>query len=229
MDWKEFLKPTKEKIVLSIFIILVWIGIGFLLNALRSDVLVITLPGIGGSAALETFIIIFGVCLETLLIYPFASALYNLWHNRGKKISTRKTIFCLLVFNPLSIAIILNIIYFLFLTGFILPQYTNCGIKILNVLPNSPAQQAGLHAGLLLASVNGQIVETESKFFEVLKNTKPGDKFFINSYLNDSLYTKLEGNGLMITLGKHPSNASYGYLGIEGRQGFTKNGYPCKQ
>ncbi|MFH1126496.1 MAG: hypothetical protein V1718_00105, partial [archaeon] len=59
--------------------------------------------------------------------------------------------------------------------------------------------------------------------------TKPGDRIIINSYLNGSSYSSFYDDRFAIVLEKNPlEDVSYGYLGVNLTQRFTKTGYPCR-
>lgn len=235
LKWKkeitDFFKPNKTKILLSFLTTLIWFMIYHFL-------VMLTNPNVTVLEILQTYFNISGIFNFLFIVlwsYPFASALYHLWswYKKGKlksAIMKKKVLLCIIVFNPITLTLITGVLYsyLIFSTISQLPDI-ECGIHILDVFPDSPAERAGLHSGLDIITVNGEIMETVSEFTDLIKNTKPGDKIFISDYLNGSTYTTLHKNKIEIILEKYPSgNNNYGYIGVNLTQRFTKDGYPCR-
>jgi len=217
VNWKEFLRPKIGKILLSFLITLAWIGIQFLIILIQNPGVSIRISQVSGGISFSftkpglaminaVSITLFGVLWGTLWSYPFASSLYHLWpqYKKGKLLSAikeKKILLGILIFNPSSLTIIGNILTFslIYFSLSISPDI-ECGVYILNVFPNSPAERVGLQAGSSISAINGEIIETVSEFSNIIKNTKPGDKITV-SYLKDSTFF----SGLEITLGENPS------------------------
>jgi S1-C subfamily serine protease len=54
-------------------------------------------------------------------------------------------------------------------------SFTGEGVKIASVSSDSPGEKAGLLAGDIITSINGETVKTLSEYSTILKNFQPGD------------------------------------------------------
>jgi len=229
MQWKEFLKPTIGKVSLSFLIAGLWRLITYYLLSITRDpnAIVLTIK-----PALPIMILDF--LFFVLLIYPLACSLYHLWpqYKKGNLLSAlkeKKVLFCIIFFNPYTLNIIFIIFYFLFLNLYSsnLP-YTECGVYIVDIVPDAPAEKAGLHPGITILSVNGETIETISEFSNIIKSKKPGDKIVVSSYSNGS--TINYGSNIAIILGKNPlENIDYGFFGANVTQNFVQSTSICKK
>ncbi|NOQ37277.1 PDZ domain-containing protein [archaeon] len=228
MQWKEFLKPTIVKVSLSFLIAGLCRLTYYLLSITRDpNAIVLTIK-----PALPIMILDF--LFFVLLMYPLACSLCHLWpqYKKGNlllALKEKKVLFCIIFFNPYVLKIVFFIFYFLFINLYIsqLPN-TECGVLLVGVFPDSPAEKAGLHSGITILSVNGETIETLSEFSNVIKSKKPGDEIIISSY-SDGLTTNY-GSNITIILGKNPSeNIDYGFFGANVTQNFVKSTTMCKK
>ncbi len=79
---------------------------------------------------------------------------------------------------------------------------------ILDVIPDSPAEEAGLEAGDVIAAINGQEVENSQEIIEAITGMELGDEILITV---DRPGESLEINA---TLGEHPEVENQAYLGV---------------
>jgi hypothetical protein len=84
------------------------------------------------------------------------------------------------------------------------------GLVILNVMPGSPAQRAGLRRGDIVKQVQNQPVEDYATFFQALNRQGQGGENLTLDVLREGKDQKIQ-----VALGR----------GIEGTQGFTENRY----
>ncbi|HEY65584.1 MAG TPA: PDZ domain-containing protein [Caldilineae bacterium] len=83
------------------------------------------------------------------------------------------------------------------------------GALIQEVMPDSPADEAGLRAGDLIIAVNGQAIDPEHPLNEIIGAYSPGDRVEI---------TILRGGREMtigLTLGEHPEDSERAFLGVQ--------------
>jgi PDZ domain-containing secreted protein len=79
---------------------------------------------------------------------------------------------------------------------------------ILDVIPDSPAEKAGLEAGDIIKAINGQEVENSEEIIEVITGMEPGDEI--------SITVERAGESLELnaTLGEHPEVENQAHLGV---------------
>jgi S1-C subfamily serine protease len=84
---------------------------------------------------------------------------------------------------------------------------------ITRVLPDSPADEAGLQPGGMIVAINGDEFQAEDELADIIQALQPGDEITIS-------VVRL-GNGdprqIKVTLGTNPENEDLAYLGIEYR------------
>ena len=86
-------------------------------------------------------------------------------------------------------------------------------LNILNVTKDSPADQAGLMAGMTVLSLNGTKIESQHQLQAYLSALEPGQTLSVATN---------KGN-FELNLTQHPNNASRGYLGVS----FGGMAYDC--
>jgi len=82
------------------------------------------------------------------------------------------------------------------------------GAWIREVIPNSPADRAGLQEGDLIIAVDGQQVDEDHPLQELIGQHEPGDRVRI-TYLRG-----MEEHAVKVKLGKHPDDPERAYLGV---------------
>lgn len=81
-------------------------------------------------------------------------------------------------------------------------------ITIAEVLPDTPAAEAGLQAGDVITAVDGESVDFPNKVQELIRGKNPGDTLTLTVQRGD------ETLDLTATLGEHPDAAGRAYLGV---------------
>ena len=109
-----------------------------------------------------------------------------------------------------------------------LPEGVNQAVVVGEVVPGSPAAQAGVQQGDLISQVDGQAVGTPQAVVEAVQSKKPGDTLT----LTVTRQGQQQPQTLTVTLGENPDKAGQAYLGvtIQGRiqinpQGGQPNRY----
>lgn len=82
------------------------------------------------------------------------------------------------------------------------------GAWIREVIPDSPADKAGLQEGDLIIAVDGQRVDEEHPLAELIGRYEPGDRVRI-TYLREE-----EKHEVRVKLGEHPDDPERAYLGV---------------
>ncbi len=96
-----------------------------------------------------------------------------------------------------------------------------CGVEILKVHPNTPAEAAALESGDVIIGFNGVIAQDFRTLDETLEKTKPGDPAEI-IYMRGSAFKIAR-----ITLAKNPDEPMIGYIGVQITTKFTTDPSPC--
>ncbi|MEW5986744.1 MAG: PDZ domain-containing protein [Chloroflexota bacterium] len=81
-------------------------------------------------------------------------------------------------------------------------------ITVAEVLPDTPAAEAGLQAGDVITAVDGESVDFPNKVQELIRGKNPGDTITLTVQRGD------ETLELTATLGEHPDDADRAYLGV---------------
>jgi len=82
------------------------------------------------------------------------------------------------------------------------------GAWIREVMPDTPADRAGLQEGDLIIAVDGQLVDEEHSLHELIGQHKPGDVVKI-TYRRGT-----KEHEVRVKLGKHPDDPERAYLGV---------------
>ncbi len=85
------------------------------------------------------------------------------------------------------------------------------GIKIVSVIPNYPAEKAGLTEGIIINKINNTQLNTTEDFINYLQKLKPNDHITL---------TTTNGKNYNLTLTESPTNKSMPYMGITHKQSF---------
>ncbi len=96
-----------------------------------------------------------------------------------------------------------------------------CGVEILRVHPNTPAEAASLKKGDAIIGFNGEIIRDFGALDEAMEETGPGDPAEI-------LYQRGKEFGIVnITLAAHPEEPGRGYIGVQITTRFTEDPTSC--
>ncbi len=82
------------------------------------------------------------------------------------------------------------------------------GALIQEVLPDTPADKAGLRVGDVITQIQNTPVDANHRLADVLAQYKPGQQTTLTIWRMGSTHT------VTVTLGEHPDNAQRPYLGI---------------
>lgn len=87
------------------------------------------------------------------------------------------------------------------------------GVLIVDVVPDSPAERAGLNEGDLLVALDGEALGPESDLAALIAEYEPGDEVTLEVA---ELGTRpgRRNREVTITLGEHPEAAGKAYLGV---------------
>jgi serine protease Do len=82
----------------------------------------------------------------------------------------------------------------------VLPGGSNGGAAAPAVVPNSPADKAGIKEGDIITKVNGQAIDTDHPLDATLSEFSPGDTVAVDVLRNGQSMT------IQVTLATRPSN-----------------------
>jgi len=89
------------------------------------------------------------------------------------------------------------------------------GALVLEVVPDAPAEAAGLQPGDVITSVDGEAIGGETTLADLLQAHQPGDTVTLQVQRGDS--DQPEELELSVKLAQHPDNPDQAYLGIQYR------------
>jgi S1-C subfamily serine protease len=98
----------------------------------------------------------------------------------------------------------------------VLPEFPS-GALITEVLPGSPAEEAGLQAGDVIMAVDGQPVGPDGALAELIARYEPGDRLTLEVQGADGVF-----RAVRVTLGQDPDAAGVPYLGVRYRPAFVQ-------
>lgn len=84
------------------------------------------------------------------------------------------------------------------------------GVSIVEIVPGSPADQAGLEAGERIVSLNGKSVEQPAVLIQMLSRLKPGDSVTVEVAGPDGTRREVK-----LELGEHPEREGYAWMGVQ--------------
>lgn len=101
------------------------------------------------------------------------------------------------------------------------------GMRVLDVVEGSPAEEAGLAEGDVIMSVEGEEINIEHPLAEIIRGYEVGDQIEIQ-IIHDGEESTLEA-----TLGEHPEDGDLAFLGVVGGpfharflgRGFSSEGF----
>jgi S1-C subfamily serine protease len=82
---------------------------------------------------------------------------------------------------------------------------------ITRVVPDSPADDAGLQSGGMIVAVNGDEFQAEDELTDIIQSLQPGDEITISVYQPGAG----DPRQISVTLGSSPDDKDLAYLGIE--------------
>ncbi len=212
MDLKEFLAPTKLKIILAILIV------PFVFNLIIKLCSIEIITPIAPPLFISVFsyefliyIIIPFIFLQIPFCYPIACLIailyYSLRKKQIKRLLNKKDLFyitgLIIIFNPVS--------YF-FLSYYIISSMAQpCGVSVSNIFIDSPAEKAGILPGSTIYYINEKPIYNPNSLQEILKNTKPGDKISLQIMLPNKKIHNIE---IILSTPPEGLNVKGGFLGI---------------
>ena len=101
-----------------------------------------------------------------------------------------------------------------------LPEGLSQAVLVSEVIPGSPAEQAGMQAGDLITAVNGDPVSEAEALVNIVKSLEPGDRLELTVYRANST----SSSTIEVALGENPGQAGAAYLGV--RIGTVSNSLP---
>ena len=96
--------------------------------------------------------------------------------------------------------------------GTVLPFDQNAFILI-RVIPDSPADEAGLKPGDMIIAANDQAFQAEDELADIVQSNQPGNELTLSLYEPGSD----EPRQVTVTLGENPNNKDQAFLGVEYR------------
>jgi membrane-associated protease RseP (regulator of RpoE activity) len=87
------------------------------------------------------------------------------------------------------------------------------GALIVEVVPDGPAEQAGLSEGDILIAVDGKALEADSDLAALIAEYEPGDKVKIE-VAEFGVRARKQGREVTVTLAEHPESKGKAYLGV---------------
>jgi len=107
---------------------------------------------------------------------------------------------------------------------FKLPEGIKGGVLIGNIKPDSPAENAGLRKGDLIAEIDGKPIQKPQDLVEIVRSHKPGDRLSLLVIRpGDEEPRKID-----VTLGEDPNQSGQAYLGVSVR-GFIRIDIPGEE
>jgi S1-C subfamily serine protease len=89
-----------------------------------------------------------------------------------------------------------------------IPRQFHMPAIVFSVVPDSPADEAGLQTGDIISEVDGEPVESRDQLIEMIGQKAPGEEVEL------AIQRGSESLTLTVTLAEHPDDSSRGYLGI---------------
>jgi len=99
----------------------------------------------------------------------------------------------------------------------VLPEFQRMGVSagalIVDVTPDSPAEQAGLREGDVLVALDGKALDEESDLAALIAGYEPGDEITLEvSELG--MQAADESREVKVVLAEHPDDEGKAYLGV---------------
>jgi len=191
----DLVKPSKTKVLASLLVSALLLALLFIFPNYVTQRLLSRSPG---ELAAD---IILNIGLFTLLYYPFSCGLIFFcgilkgWEKRRKAARSEYMVALLLVLvmNPLTLS--------LFYMRYMAPAppqtaQTPCGMEVVGFNDLSPAREAGVQTGEVIASVEGRETKDVQSFMAVLEGKRP----------KDTITVKTDRGGYNITLEEEPAS-----------------------
>ena len=212
MDLKEFLAPSKLKIILAILII------PFVFNLIIELYSIEIINPIAPPLFISLFsyefliyILLPFIFLQIPFCYPIACLIAILYHSLRKKqikgLFNKKNLLyitgLIIIFNPVS---------YLFLSSYVISSIAQpCGVFVSNIIIDSPAEKAGILPGSTIYYINEKPIYNPISLQEILKNTKPEDKISLQIMLPNK---KIYNTEIILSTPPEGLNIKGGFLGI---------------
>lgn len=182
------LKPTKEKITLSLFDALAMISIGLIIPSLGFQSVFL-----GKELAGQFFYLVSNLFFSFIVFYPLACGLIYFFRiitgkEKIKGLSLVMALLFIVTLNPITLSVVItNIVKKPQINP---PTVVNpktrqklCGLKILEITAPS-AKNAGLVVGEVIKTVNDNPVDTMDALTHALANKRPNDTLTVITNIN---------------------------------------------
>lgn len=81
-------------------------------------------------------------------------------------------------------------------------------VIVIDVIPETPADQVGLESGTIILEVDGQSLRSTQQLTDVIAGMKPGDTINLKVHMDGGIKT------IQVTLAAHPDDGDRAYLGV---------------
>ena len=116
---------------------------------------------------------------------------------------------------------ILTALILILIATFILNPFTHSLIAVhgisINIIPNTPADLAGLKSDMVITNINGVNITNSSEFMRFLNTTKPNQSVSVMVSYNPDPYVQPSNwsyQKFVVKLGSRPDNSTRAYFGI---------------
>lgn len=95
------------------------------------------------------------------------------------------------------------------------------GAEVAEVVPDSPADEAGLAVGDIIVSVDGELIGAGDNLASLVQTYEPGDRVVLGVMTGD----EAEPRDVTVTLGENPEQEGQAYLGIRYTPSASMRGF----
>jgi hypothetical protein len=215
MSFKDLLKPTKRKIITSLFISIIFITLFLVIKQLGYQKIFFNF-----NLTMQIFFVFINLLVLSLVYYPLSCGLLFFYEKSNKKTNKKgnrkaernqkvkdknsnlDSIFALLfilIFNPITLSLI-----YLGFTYFNQTFISEPCVKIIGFSESSPAKDSGIKLGEIILSVDESKIQNIDTFMHILTEKKPGDSISITTNSRNYTFNTIE----------NPSNPRDSFIGV---------------